>query len=144
MTGDVSHLILSGLVVDVAGQDLFVAAEPDASRQLSRAIEERLPLVADRLLLDGASLATLSADGSAARKAHAAGAWGVLAALLERGDPMPCKPRLLLDYALRAGHSGLARSCLRHMGAPEAWEKAGKNVIFMYGFSAKMLDFKGL
>eukprot|EP00913_Durusdinium_trenchii_P023800 g22350.t1 len=76
---------------------------------LARAIEERMPLVADRLLADGlGKLETLSPepDGLWARKAHCAGAWSVLTALLERGDQMPCKPRLLLDYALRAGCLG--------------------------------------
>ncbi|CAJ1432188.1 unnamed protein product, partial [Effrenium voratum] len=112
--------------VDLA-RDLFIAQEPDAkeSRRVRqrlqapvlRALEERMPLVAERLLKEKeAALNELPADGEPARKAHAAGAWSVLAALLERGDPMPAKPRLLLDYALRAGHAGLARSCLKHMG----------------------------
>lgn len=100
-------------------RDLFVAAESNKTQLSARAIEERMPLVADRLLADGlGKLETLSPepDGLWARKAHCAGAWSVLTALLERGDQMPCKPRLLLDYALRAGHAGLARACLRHMG----------------------------
>ncbi|CAL1129015.1 unnamed protein product, partial [Cladocopium goreaui] len=99
-------------------KDLFMASQQTQKLDLlPLAIEERMPLVAERLLLDGlAKLDSLPGDGSFARKAHAAGAWTVLAALLERGDPMPCKPRLLLDYALRAGHAGLARSCLKHMG----------------------------
>lgn len=49
--------------------------------------QERMPLVADRLLADGlGKLETLSPepDGLWARKAHCAGAWSVLTALLER------------------------------------------------------------
>jgi len=100
-------------------KDLFMASQETTEKHqlLPLAIEERMPLVAERLLLDRlVTLDNLPSDGSFARKAHADGAWTVLAALLERGDPMPCKPRLLLDYALRAGHAGLARSCLKHMG----------------------------
>ncbi|CAE7413103.1 unnamed protein product [Symbiodinium pilosum] len=96
---------------------LFTKAEGTSKAEvlLSRAVEERMPFVAEQLLKeDAAALQGLGED--AARKAHAAGAWTVLAALLDRGDPMPVPPRLLLDYALRAGHAGLARSCLAHLG----------------------------
>ncbi|CAK9072462.1 unnamed protein product [Durusdinium trenchii] len=136
---------------EMARDDLFVAAESNKTQLLARAIEERMPLVADRLLADGlGKLETLSPepDGLWARKAHCAGAWSVLTALLERdlaepvgtasgeadltlplrglwhnaafafgGDQMPCKPRLLLDYALREDTKDMdaaLRTCLDH------------------------------
>jgi len=97
---------------------------------LRRALEERMPLVAEELLAEDASrLDELSMDGEMARKAHAAGAWSVLAALLDRGDPMPAQPRLLLDYALRAGHAGLARSCLSHLEDARDMEAAVRTCL---------------
>ncbi|CAE7856397.1 unnamed protein product [Symbiodinium microadriaticum] len=96
---------------------LFSSAEGAKKSEvlLRRAVEERMPFVAEQILKEDAT-ALQGLDQEAARKAHAAGAWTVLAALLDRGDPAPAQPRLLLDYALRAGHAGLARSCLAHLG----------------------------
>jgi len=102
------------------------AATPHPSVPLlERAVNEQLPDVAELLLReDPGILAQLPCnDGAAARKAHAAGAWSVLAALLTRGDPMPAPARSLLNYALSAGHVGLAHACLtrsKELGDMEA------------------------
>lgn len=98
---------------------------------LSRAMENRLPLLAESILLkDPGALKDLKpADGAAAKKAHAAGAWSVLAAMLARGDPMPAPPRKLLGYALRAGHAGLARACLARCEGFEDMEGALKTCL---------------
>lgn len=93
---------------------------------LARALDERLPLLAERVLdEDPTALAALPAEGgNAARKAHAAGAWTVLAALLARGDPTPISPKGLLDYALRVGHVRLARACLARSEGVESMQVA--------------------
>eukprot|EP00929_Paragymnodinium_shiwhaense_P013277 TRINITY_DN12113_c0_g1_i2.p1 TRINITY_DN12113_c0_g1~~TRINITY_DN12113_c0_g1_i2.p1 ORF type:complete len:866 (+),score=190.65 TRINITY_DN12113_c0_g1_i2:65-2599(+) len=79
-----------------------------------RALDCRLHSVAEQILEDdpGALNELPSDDGALAKKAHAAGAWSVLAALLSRGDPAPAPIKLLLDYALRAGNPDLAHACL--------------------------------
>lgn len=96
-----------------------------------RALAEQLPCVADRLLKENPEvLSDLPIDGGlSARLAHAAGAWTVLSALLDRGDPMPVPTRLLLDYGLRAGHVGLARACLERCEGIKDMEAALKSCL---------------
>lgn len=80
---------------------------------LTYAIDERLPLVAEKLLdADPGCIFDLPPTAESAQRVHTAGAWSVLAALLNRGDEMPYQPRSLLDFALRIGHARLARACL--------------------------------
>ncbi|CAK0841736.1 unnamed protein product, partial [Prorocentrum cordatum] len=106
---------------------IFTHLAGDTSRpMLARALAERLPDVAERLVKDDPdALDDLPADGgSAAKMAHSAMAWTVLAMLIGRGDPLPAPPRQLLDYALRAGHAGLARVLLSHNEGFEDMEKS--------------------
>lgn len=108
----------------VLAKQLLLRSAPstgeEASCLLVRALRAGMPLLAEMTLQEEPdSLDRLPPDGgAAARQAHAVGAWSVLAALLRRGDPMPAPTRQLLDYALRAGHAGLARACLAR------WEDA--------------------
>lgn len=110
-------------------QDLLQQCELPPDRQLpllARALEERLPLVAERLLDEDPSRLDQLPElgGESARRAHAAGAWTVLAAMLTRGDNMPFEARSLLDFSLREGHVRLARACLARSQGLEHMEAA--------------------
>eukprot|EP00927_Polykrikos_kofoidii_P025420 TRINITY_DN22834_c0_g1_i1.p1 TRINITY_DN22834_c0_g1~~TRINITY_DN22834_c0_g1_i1.p1 ORF type:complete len:844 (-),score=126.32 TRINITY_DN22834_c0_g1_i1:98-2629(-) len=100
---------------DIAlGVLLRVPPLTDPAPLLAKAMKHGLPLLAEYvLMLNPGALDELSSQrGETVKQAHAAGAWSVLAAMLNRGDPPPVPVRLLLNYALRAGHAGLARACL--------------------------------
>jgi len=89
------------------------------------ALDERLPLVAERILdEDPSSLSQLPATPETAARAYAAGAWSVLAALMQRGDTLPYDRRSLLEFALGVGHVRLARACLAQCEGFESMQAA--------------------
>lgn len=98
---------------------------------LTRAMQHGMPLLAEYVLSQNpSSLVELkAADGAAAKMARATGCWTVLAALLDRGDPMPAPACALLDYALLAGHVGLARACLARCDGLEEMEHELKSCL---------------
>jgi len=105
--------------LDLARQLLQLIPSSSASEasELVKALENQLPMVADVLLQERSEVlaGVPSADGAAVASAHAAGAWGVLAALLRRGDPIPLDAESLLECAVRAGRAELARVCLERI-----------------------------